>query len=69
MKPEVGKVIEFNGYGGIIELNNQEYLLLDNNIIDNKENIKVNDYVEFIPESVDDNLIARFVKKRYPKID
>lgn len=64
MKPQVGTISKFNGYGGNIKSNDQDYLLLDSNIIEKKEPLQVNDEVEFIPEIEKEVPIARFVKKR-----
>lgn len=67
MKQQIGQIVEFNGYGGTIQSNNQEYLLLNNNIIEKETQLQPNDEVEFIPEQVNQTNIARFVKKRtYP---
>lgn len=63
-----GKVIEYNGNTGIIIDNqNNEYLILKNNIINN-ENIAINDDVIFIPEIFNTieikEKIATFIKKK-----
>lgn len=68
MKPQIGQITEFNGYGGKIESKHQEYLLLNTNIIEKESPLQAQDEVEFIPEKVNETNIARFVKKRtYPK--
>ena len=64
MNPQIGQIIEFNGYGGTIKFQNQEYLLLDTNIIEKNTKLKPYDEVEFIPEQINNTNIARFVKKR-----
>ena len=64
MRQQVGQIIEFNGYGGKIKSNSQEYLLLNNNIVEKEMELKVGDEVEFIPETFNETPIARFIKKR-----
>lgn len=64
MRQQVGQIIEFNGYGGKINSNSQEYLLLNNNIVEKEMELKVGDEVEFIPETINETPIARFIKKR-----
>jgi len=59
-----GKVISFDGYIGLIMgIDNEEYLILKNDVVDN---IKVNDIVIFEPEVYEDleltKKIARFIK-------
>ena len=63
MKEEIGTVINFNGYTGRIKTDNEEYILLDNNIIKDEE-INNGDIVIFIPEEINDVLIARYVRKK-----
>ena len=63
MKEQVGIVIVYNGYSGKIFSDRKEYLLLDNNVV-NQEKIQVNDEVSFISEIEKDIPIARFVRKR-----
>lgn len=68
MKQQIGTITEYNGYGGKIQSNNQEYLLLNTNIIEKENSLQPNDEVEFIPEKEKQTNIARFVRKRtYPK--
>lgn len=62
MKELVGRVINYNGYTGRIVVDNKEYILLDNNIV-HGEVINNDDKVSFIPEEIDNILIARFVKR------
>lgn len=64
MRQQVGQIIEFNGYGGKINSNSQEYLLLNNNIVEKEMELKAGDEVEFIPETINETPIARFIKKR-----
>ena len=59
-----GKVISFDGYVGLIMgIDNEEYMILKNEIVDN---IKINDMVIFEPEVYEDlelkKRIARFIK-------
>ena len=61
MKEVIGKVLDYDGYSGKIKYNDNLYLLLDNNVINN--DISKDSMVSFIPEEVNGILIARFVKK------
>ena len=61
MKEVIGKVLDYDGYSGKIKYNDNLYLLLDNNVINN--DISKDNMVSFIPEEVNGILIARFVKK------
>ena len=57
-----GNVIDYNGYTGKIVYDDKEFLLLDSNIL-SSEIISTGDVVSFVPEIVNDILIARFVEK------
>ncbi len=61
MREVIGKVLDYDGYSGKIKYNDNLYLLLDNNVINN--DISKDSMVSFIPEEVNGILIARFVKK------
>ena len=63
MKEEIGTVIKYNGYTGRIKTDDFEYLLLDDNILEG-EIINNGDIVIFIPEEINNVLIARFVRKK-----
>ena len=64
---EVGVVIDYNGYNGIIKTENgEQFLLLKEEIVNNEE-LKKLDYVNFVKEIYNDpeytQNIARFVRK------
>lgn len=60
MDYKIGKVTKFDKYAGIIVDDKSEYLFLD---IDLEEEVKINDYVKFQSEKVNDTNRAYFVKK------
>lgn len=60
MDYKIGKVTKFDKYAGIIVDDKNEYLFLD---IDLEEEVKINDYVKFQSEKVNDTNRAYFVKK------
>ena len=67
MNKLIGKIIKYNGSSGlIVDENNNQYLLLNHNIVGN-EKINVDDIVSFLPEVFKtieiEEKVATFIEK------